>query len=305
MISAKPSLSIWGMLIFLGIIWGGSFSAVSVALTGFGPVSIAAIRISLAASILLVLAYTLSDGLPSLKTATGRRIWLHCSGMALFTNALPFTLLSWGQLHVSSGFAGITMAVVPLMILPLAHFLIPGEVLTRKKLIGFVVGFAGVLILIGPKALLSSGAELESLARMACLSATACYAIGSVITRLCPPTPQLGFSAVALLIACVIMLPLAYLNEGIPSDVPVKAMVAIAYLGVIPTALATVLLVRIIKQAGPSFLSLVNYQVPVWAALMGVIFLSETLPAQFIGALALVLAGLAISQARGRQRFRP
>jgi len=301
-----PGILIWSMLIFLGIIWGGSFSAVSVALTGFGPLQVAAARISLAAAVLLVLAFASGHGLPDFRTRKGRRVWLHSLGMAIFTNALPFSLLSWGQQYVSAGFAGITMAIVPLMILPLAHFLIPGDRLSLRKSIGFVVGFVGVIILIGPGAMLSSGADLEALARLACLGATACYAIGSIITRLAPPVHQLSFSAAALLLASFIMLPLAYLLEGVPAVAPpLPALAAVGYLGLIPTALATVILVRIINEAGPSFLSLVNYQVPVWAAIMGVVFLAESLPAQFVTALALILLGLGISQARGLQRFRP
>ncbi|MCQ8115733.1 EamA family transporter, partial [Vibrio parahaemolyticus] len=79
---------------------------------------------------LTVLALATGDGLPSLAPGRGRRIWLHCVGMGLFSNALPFSLLAWGQRQVSSGFAGITMAVVPLLVLPLAHVLVPGERMT-------------------------------------------------------------------------------------------------------------------------------------------------------------------------------
>ncbi len=304
MTETKPSLTNWGLLLLLGVIWGASFPAVSVALTGFAPITIAAMRISLAAIVLLVLSFTVGDGLPSLKTPTGRKIWLHCLGMAIFSNAVPFSLLSWGQLHVTSGYAGITMAVVPLLILPMAHFMIPGERLVRTKLIGFLLGFIGVIILIGPGAFASSGAKLETLARLACIGATACYATGSIITRLAPPSSQLTFSATALLLASIIMVPAALMVDGMPSDAPVKAIAAIGYLGLIPTALATLFLVKIIKEAGPSFLSLVNYQVPVWATIMGIVFLSESLPTQFILALGLILAGLAISQAQSRQRFR-
>ena len=304
MIETKPSLTNWGLLLLLGVIWGASFPAVSVALTGFAPITIAAMRISLAATVLLLLSFIFGDGLPSLKTPTGRKIWLHCLGMAIFSNAVPFSLLSWGQLHVTSGYAGITMAVVPLLILPMAHFMIPGERLGRTKLIGFLLGFIGVIILIGPGALASSGAKLETLARLACIGATACYATGSIITRLAPPSSQLTFSATALLLASIIIVPTALMVDGIPDSAPVKAIAAIGYLGLIPTALATLFLVKIIKEAGPSFLSLVNYQVPVWATIMGMVFLSESLPTQFILALGLILAGLAISQAQSRQRFR-
>ena len=117
----------WMLLVFLGMIWGASFPSVTVALTGFGPLWVVAIRLSLAAVVLVTLAFSLRVGLPETKTPIGRRIWLHSLGMAIFSNALPFTLLSWGQQFVTSGFAGITMAIAPLTVLPLAQFLVPGE----------------------------------------------------------------------------------------------------------------------------------------------------------------------------------
>jgi len=299
------SLTNWALLAFLGVIWGASFPSVSVALKGFSPLWVATIRIVLAAIILVFLALVTGKGLPPTKTAAGRRIWLHCLGMAIFSNALPFALLSWGQQYVTAGFAGITMAIAPLMVLPLAHFLIAGEQMTARRSFGFAVGFVGVGVLIGPAAFARSGAYLETVARFACVSAPLCYAIGSIITRLAPPSHQLSFGAAAVSLAALIMLPLAFLSEGLPVAPPLNAILAVGYLGLIPTALATIILVKIINQEGPGFLSLVNYQVPVWAALMGVVFLSETLPARFIVALAIILVGLFISQARGWQRFRP
>ncbi len=299
MTPARPGPLLWGLLVFLGIIWGASFPAAAIALKGFGPVTVAALRITLAALVLVTLAFVLGHGLPERHSPTGRRIWLHCLGMAIFTNALPFSLLNWGQLHVTSGFAGITMAMVPLAILPMAHFLVPGEAMHARKIAGFGVGFAGTVILIGPAALLSSGADLELLARLACFAAAMCYAIGSIVTRRAPQVSQISFAAAALLLAALIMLPTAMMIEGFPGRPTAIPLLALGYLGLVPTALAALILVHIIKQAGPSFLSLVNYQVPVWAALMGVAFLGEALPLRIIGALALILAGLAISQARG------
>ncbi|MCA8869841.1 MAG: DMT family transporter [Rhodobacteraceae bacterium] len=305
MSTSQPGPVIWGLLVLLGLLWGASFPAVSVALGGFGPFTIVALRVSLAAVTLLILAFGLGYGLPGVRSPTERRIWLHAAGVAIFFNAMPFTLLSWGQKYVTSGYAGITMAVVPLFVLPLAHFMVPGDTMSRRKVIGFVLGFAGVVVLIGPDAFTSSGAEVENLARLACLLATAGYAIANIITRLAPPCPQLSFSAAALSIASLIMLPLALLIEGLPEAPGTAPVLAVIYLGLGPTALATLILVRIITTVGSTFLVLVNYQVPIWAALMGVFFLSENLPPQFIAALGLILLGLAVSQPRRRRRVSP
>jgi len=190
---------------------------------------------------LIAAAYLSGVGLPSATTPTGKRIWLHCFGFAIFTNALPFSLLSWAQLHVTSGFAGITMAVVPLFVLPLAQVVLK-EAMTPRK----VLGLLGALMII----------------------------------------------------------PVALFTEGMPTMAPAPQLLAIVYLGIFPTAVATILLVKVINSAGPTFMSLVNYQVPLWAVLFGIVFLGETLPPTFATALLLILAGLAIAQAKAK-RFRP
>ena len=291
------SLLNWVFLIILGIIWGGSFMGAKLALTGFGPLTVAALRLAIATTILVGFAYMFRNGLPKWQTPTDKLIWLHIFGMGLFTNAIPFTLLNWGQLRVASGFAGVSMAVVPLLILPLAHFLVAGDRMSRRKVLGFIIGFAGVVILLGPNTFLgASGDPLEPLARLACVGAASCYAIGSIITRRCPPVGLLSYSAAGLLVGTLGIVPLALYYEGVPAMPETISALGILYLGVFPTALATIMLVYIINKAGPSFMSLVNYQVPIWAVTFGVVFLGEELPPSFLGALALILLGLSVSQ---------
>lgn len=300
----SPGAANWAKLLFLGVIWGASFMAVTVALQGFGPMSIAALRIFSAALCLLVLVYAMGIGLPSLRTRDGRIIWVCALGMGFFTNALPFSLLSWGQTYVASGFAGVCMAVVPLFVLPLAHVLVPGEQMTLRRTISFLIGFAGVVVLIGLDAFRSAGTDFKSLARLACLGASLCYAIGSIITRLCPQVNMLSLSAAALSCGALIIVPAALWQEGLPQNLPPRdALLAVAYLGLVPTALAQVLLVQVARSAGPAFLSTVNYQVPVWAVLFGALILNESLPPQLFAALALILGGLVLSRAPAhRQR---
>lgn len=295
---SAPGLANWLRVIALSVIWGASFMSVKLALAGFGPLTIAASRITLAAATLYLVARIMGMALP-----TSRRVWAYAVAMGLFSNVLPFALLSWGQIHVASGFAGITMAAVPLFTMVLAHHLLPGERVTLVKLGGFTLGITGVIILIGPRALLASGADVENLARLACIAATLSYAIGGVLTRRCPPVPLVAFSAAALIAASMMALPLALAVEGWPdlAAAPAAAAVAVIYLGLAPTALATLLLVKVIKTAGPTFLTMSNYQVPVWSVIFGTVFMAEKLPAQFLLALAFILAGLAIGGA-GRRR---
>ena len=293
---ARPTPLSWLLLVLLGLTWGGSFLAVAKALEGFGPLTIAAARIGIGAGILTAVAFLTRSGLPPRTTKAGQRIWLHCIGMGVFSNALPFALLAWGQEQVSSGFAGITMAVVPLLVLPLAHIFVPGERMTLRKAAGFAVGFVGVALLVAPGGETATGAA--GLARSACIAASVSYATGAIITRLAPPGPTIAFGSAGLLVAAVISIPLALGFEGWPASPPGPALLGMLYLGIFPTALATMALVYVVQTAGPSFMSLVNYQVPVWAVILGLVVLDEELPPQFLIALALILAGLAVSQLR-------
>lgn len=296
----QPGLINWIKLITLGIIWGASFMAVSVALNDMGPMSIAAVRILIGALSVLALIRVMGISLPSLSSGEGRIIWLAAAGMGFFSNALPFTLLSWGQTYVNSGFAGVCMAIVPLFVLPLSHIFVPEERMTFRRTLGFSVGFLGVLVLIGLDAFASAGTDFESLARIACLAASLCYAIGAIITRLCPQVNMLSLSAAALICGSAMIVPVALWQEGVPSLPSTTPLLAILYLGIFPTAVAQILLVQVARSAGPSFLATVNYQVPVWSVIFGALLLSEAVPPQLFAALALILGGLLLSRQPSR-----
>ena len=293
----KPTLGNWIALICLGAIWGGSFMGAKLALTSFGPMTVALLRLTLASVVLLIIALASGRKFPGFSTSTDRRIWVHIAIMGLITNAVPFSLLNWGQLYVSSGFAGVTMAVVPLLVLPLSHFILKSNEMAPQKVIGFIIGFIGIIVLIGPTQLITStGANLEPVARIACISAALCYGLGAINTRLCPPVYIMVYSTGGLVVGTLFLLPIALLLEGVPQWPETTALIATIYLGLFPTALATILLVGIINSAGPAFMSMVNYQVPLWAIAFGIIFLGEKVPTSFIAALGLIMLGLAISQ---------
>lgn len=286
-----PTFGNWISLYALGLIWGASFLGVSLALDGFGPISIAAGRIALGALTLGMVTLVMRIPLPRDPV-----IWGYTGAMAILSNALPFFLLSWSQQHVTSGFAGITMAAIPLFVIGLAHGFVPGERLTRAKTVGFATGLVGVAVLIGPGVLTPTGAALESVARLGCLCASLSYAVGAIVIRRCPPVHPVAFGFMALGLASIMMVPLALAVEGMPPTPPPQAVAALIYLGLLPTGLATLLLVRIIRSAGPSFLAQVNYHVPVWSVILGVIVLSEDLPGRFLLALAIIIGGLMFSR---------
>ena len=295
----RPTLWTWTAVIVLGVIWGASFMSVRVALTGFQPLTLAAARIMLAVVFLLAVARVMGIALPHPRR--DRRVWLYAAGMGILSNALPFTLLAWGLQHVTSGFAGVSMALVPLFTLAMAHVLVPGETMTPAKVAGFVLGLGGVVLLIGTDGITLGESGVEWGGRLACIASTFCYALGSIVTRRCPPVDGVAYSTAALIVACAVMTPIAMVVEGAPSVPDTRAALAMVYLGLGPTAIATLMLVWVIRTAGPTFLTQTNYQVPVWSVIFGTLILSEPLPPQFIAALAVILLGLAVSRARFRR----
>ncbi len=293
----------WLMLGFLGVVWGASFMAMKLALGGVGPILLASIRVTLGAAFLLVILHAMGKRLPGWRSATERTIWGFAVALALLSNALPFVLLGWGQQVVASGFAGVCMAAVPLFVLPLAHALVPNERMNLRRLVGFVMGTLGVIVLIGPAAFDSTGADFELLAKLACVAAAGCYAVGSITTRLCPEVDKLALSAAVLLLASLVLLPLALWVEGLPTRLDATTLWALLYLGILPTGIAQVVLVTVNREAGPSFFSLVNYQVPLWSVFFGALILSEPLPPSLLLGLLLILGGVALSQLERLRRL--
>jgi len=284
----------WAMVAILGLTWGATFLVIEIALRGITPFWLAAARIGFAA--LLMAAIWGARGAQLFEERATGRDWLNLVFVGLLSSAVPFMLLSWGQQYVTSGFAGVSMAAVALMVLPLAHVLLPGERLNLRKICGFGVGFVGVVLLIGGQAFESTGAVLEPAGRLACLMAAACYAISSVKMRTLPAMDSIGLSTMTLLIGAVMVIAVAFAVEGPPPLPDLQTCITLAVLGLIPTAAANLLRVLVVRSAGPTFMSLVNYQVPVWSVLLGVWLLNEPLPASLLTAMALILTGVAISQ---------
>ncbi|MFD1343608.1 DMT family transporter [Litorisediminicola beolgyonensis] len=289
----RITLASWAMVAALGVTWGGTFVVIELALRGIGPAWLAAARIS-GAAIVTVAIWQMLGGRLFLSDA---RPYGRLAIVGVLNTALPFMLLSWGQVRVTSGFAGVSMAAVALIVLPLAHLFLPGERLTLRRVIGFGIGFLGVTILLtGAGALESSGDPLEPFGRLACLGAAACYASSSVMMRRLPPIDPIGLAAVPLLFGALVVVPVAALAEGAPALPDRATLFWLVLLGLVPTAGANLLRVLVIRTAGPVFMSLVNYQVPVWSVVLGILILNEPAPPTLWSALALILAGVAVSQ---------
>lgn len=287
------TLKSWAMVATLGFVWGASFLFIEIALEDITPFWLSAMRILLAA-ILTSTIWQLRGG--RFYTSDARAGHIPILAISAMSTALPFMAISWGQQFVTSGFAGVSMAAVGLIVLPLAHFLIPGEAMSVRKVVGFLIGFIGVAVLIGPDAFGSTGLIGEIPGRLACLLAAACYAVSSVMLRRLPPVDPIGLSAVTLIVGGALVTLLAIAAEGLPAMPTTKVLIVIIVLGLVQTALANFLRILVARTAGPTFLSLTNYQIPVWSVVLGIVILGEPLSTSLYTAMTLILAGVALSQ---------
>lgn len=291
MSNAKPLD--WLGLVALVIMFGSAFLFTKVALQDFPPTIIAATRIIIAAMALITIALIRKESFGFLRNS-----WLLIVALAIFGDCLPFYLISWGQQAIDSGIAGILMAVMPLTTIVLAHFYVPGEKLNTYRVVGFIFGFLGILVLLGPAAFAQlEGGVTVTTSMLAILVGALSYAINAVLAKRLSKGSLLAISAAVLGVASLIMLPtLLISHEEWLFKLDSVEFVPLLLLGLFPTALATIIYFAVITRVGPSFLSQINYLIPVWAVLMGIVFLNESIGLNAYIALAIILLGIAIAQ---------
>jgi drug/metabolite transporter (DMT)-like permease len=285
----------WPMLLALSVLWGGSFFFQAVAVQALGPMTVVALRVLIAAVAMWAALAALGTALPR-----GRAVWVAFLGMGLLNNAIPFTLIVWGQQHVASGLAAILNATTPLFTVLVAHALTPDERITRAKLAGVALGFAGVVVMLGGAAL--EGAGLALWAQLACLGGALAYAFAGVFGRrfrrmgLAPAVTAAG----QVTASSLVMLPLAlWVERPWERAMPgAEVLAALLGLGLLSTALAYLLYFRLLAVAGAVNLLLVTFLIPVTAIWLGVAVLGEALTLRQLAGMALVGAGLAAMDGR-------
>ena len=298
LLRANPTLKDWAALLTLVVFWGSSYALTKTAVTSIPPDWVVAGRMTVAALILVPACFLKGRLLP-----TGALLWACITWLAVGGTMLPFYLISWGTQHIPSAVAGVLMGVTPLWTIALAHFALPDEKLNRFKLAGFVLGFAGVVIMFDPRELLSlSAAGLAFWGQLAVIGGTMCFAMHSVSARLMPRVAPLEMSASVILVGSIASVLFALLNTGtIDLTMSASSLWSVLALGVFPTGLASIVLYFLLASAGASFVSYTNYLLPGYALLLGVLVLNETLPANAYIGLGLIMTGIAVSQIR-RQR---
>ena len=279
----------WGLLVFLSVLWGGSFFFAGVAVKELSPLTIVMVRVGLAALLLVPVLWMMGYRLPRAWAD-----WRPFMVMGILNNVIPFSLIVTGQTMIASGTALIINAMMPVFaVLILAAF--AEETLTRNRIAGVLAGFVGVLILRSGDAALSGE---QTLGIVLCLGSTVSYGFAALWgRRQLGGVPPIKSATCQLLCSSLIMVSLAAAFEQfwtlpVPSLATWASLLCLAALA---TALAYLVFFQILVRSGASNVMLVTLLVPVSAIALGVMVLGEPLRMQeIIGALVICSALLII-----------
>ncbi len=287
------SFAAWITLLSLAMIWGVSFLCFALGLRELNVYTLVAHRVFWGGLILWGVVFALN--IPKPKTL---KIWGSLLVMGILNNALPFSLIAWGQIHVESGLASIINGSTALFAILIAAFLFKDERLTPNKLAGLIVACAGVCITIGWQALLNF--DIRSLAQLALLGAGFFYGCASAWARITLKELHPIMSATGMLTgASLVMVPLAYYIDGTPSfDLMPITFAAMAFLAIAATSLAYLLYYHALNLAGSGNLSLVTLLVPPFAVFWGAVVLNESLPSSAYIGFAVIALGMLIIDGR-------
>jgi drug/metabolite transporter (DMT)-like permease len=292
----------WGLIAILTLLWGGAFYMIEVGLRSFPPITLVFIRMAFAVPPMWIAMRFMGERLP-----TDMRIWALLAVVGAFNCALPFTLFFWGQQYLDSGYASILNATTPLWGVITAHFMTADEKATPSRIVGVLVGLAGIMVMVGPEAM--KGVSDNLLAQLACLISTVFYSLAAIFgrrlsqTSLTPMAVATGQTMTAALMMVPIMLVIDQpWTMSTPRLDSVLAGLAIA---LISTALAYVLYFRLIDRSGASNAQLVAFLMPILAVALGVAFLNESLSSGQVAGAVLIAFGLAIIDGRLLARLAP
>ncbi|MGI9315788.1 MAG: DMT family transporter [bacterium] len=279
-----------GKLLFVGALWGASFIFIALALTSYGPISVASGRILLAAVVLLLICLWMGYRFPTTLSD-----WRKMLLIGVLNSALPFFLISWGMQYISSAEAALLMASGTFCALILSHFVSPDERINLQRGIGVCIGFGGVLVLVLSELVQTGMGSLAG--QLAVIAAGASYAASSVMSRRISHLSSLPAAACILATASVYMVPAAlWWEQPLKGDAQSSAVLAMLVLGVMSTALAYVIRLTIIKTNGAVFMAQVGYLVPLFGVVWSWLFLSEAVSMNTLAALGIILLGIAVTR---------
>ncbi|HZQ11084.1 MAG TPA: EamA family transporter [Anaerolineae bacterium] len=278
------------VLVFLGALWGASYLFIKIGGEQLPPITFVAARTTIAGISLLLVALARREKLPPL----GSSLWKWLIAIGLLNSAVPYTLITWGELHVSSGLAAILVGAMPIFTVLLAHWRLHDERLKPRKVVGILIGFAGVVVLFLPD--LENGLQWSLVGGAAILAAAISYASAAIVARLhLKSLPHVSVALGQMITASLILIPISLLFDHpwtlSPTPIAVGALVTLAVFG---TAFAYLIYYWLIAHVGATRTSLVTYISPVVAVILGAVFLNESLEWNTLVGLILIIAGVGL-----------
>ncbi len=293
--SPAPNLDLRStlMLVLLAAVWGGSFFLAEIALTEVPPLTITLFRVMLALPVLAVIVW-----LKGYASPRSMRIWGAYLVMGALNNAIPFSLIFWGQTQIDSGLASILNGTTAMFAAVVAGLLLPDEPLTAKKITGAALGIGGVAFIMGPGAL--TAFNPGNLAQLAVLCATLSYAFAGVWGKIALAGQPPLMNALGMVIgSTLLMIPIALLFDGVPTlALSARVWGALVGMAVLSTALAYFLYFAILLRAGAANLLLVTLLIPPFAIALGLLFLGESMGVEAWIGFAIIALGFAVTDGR-------
>jgi len=273
------------LLMLLSAIWGSAFVGIEFALTGFDPFFVAFIRIFFASLFLLTIIFFKKLSFPK-DWKTLRMLIL----IGLLNNAMPFYLISWGQQYISAGTSSVMLAMGPFVALIVSHYITEDEKITFFKVVGVIFGFIGVFILLGDDFLKG---DIHSLyGKIALLIAVLGYISSGFLIRKMSHVHTLVCSTSMFTSAWILMSPFLFFMEYESFDMMSLPFLTIVYLAIVPTALASLMRITLVRKTGVQFMSQVSYLIPLCTIFIAWIIFDVTPPMVVYAAMIFIFAGL-------------
>ena len=272
------------LLTILSLIWASAFFNIKIATYSFGPLTIAFLRIFLGAMLIVIICF-----FKKIKIEAFSKDWYWFAIIGFVNLVIPFFLIAYGVQKIQSNFAAILMSTTPLSSAILAHFFTKTEKINFTKIIGVLVGFAGIVILFSDNLLINN--ENFFYALMILVGSTF-YVIGGILTLKISSKKNENLTSSILIWGSLIIFPIMIYYEQPWNFTPrLDSTISLIYLGVFPTGIAWLIRFHILKKNGLVFHSQVAYLIPIFGVILGYIFLKEVITFKVLIALVAVVVG--------------
>ena len=282
----------WFLLILLSAVWGGAFTLNKLALDSYTPEVIVAGRLIVGSAFLIVLVYFMYKRFTINFAQLNYYLFMSLVGIVI-----PFIAIINGQKHIDSAMAGILMATMPITTIMLSHFFLVDEKMNKQKFIGFIISFFGVFILIYRDNLFinnSFSSTLES--QLLVMLGSTLYSVAAIYGKKYKMTDPVSASTGTILFATFFMtIYLLFIDESNANLIELMLNTNILLLGILCTAIATIIYFQILQTSGASFLSIMNFLIPLWAILFGILILDDAFSWNYILGLAVILLGIKLA----------